>query len=460
MRRWQVVAGCVSAILALATEVQAQDTIRVNLQRKAQAFSGFGAHIWPGDQLAMQTLAEMGMKYARIDDNANFFYFPNQPPTDDNSIEGDNFDEMLTFITRNFDTPDGRPNLSYMRTTADLAQRQGVQLIQTVFHIPKSFVDANNALKTNSIDDFATYWAAMMTFLVTNGVQPSFVELSNEPNGNWSGYISPIAYDALVIKTRHMLDVKGHQSIGIVGPGLSILGVANWVASLSPAAVTALGAWSAHTWDDSHGLESRLSTFMSSVRIQDPAREKRVFMTEFATIRLNFNGAQYTYPETGGNAADQSPFAVWVLSNITTLVNNGADTLVYWDAVDQSWSVKKWGLRRVDGSKRPTFDALKMLASVLPPDAKVLEKVWQDPSVNVAAFLGTDKLVLCLTNTSNVAQARTIALESGPTRFRLESANQFHASAISPVAIDLNADNVTTSLLPESAQVIVFSLGR
>lgn len=458
--RGLVTIACISSsvfMVLIATEIRAQGVIALDLQRKAQSFAGFGANIWPGDLLAMQTLDELGMKYARLDDNANFYYFPAQPPTDENDVEGDNFNEILNFIEHNFDTPDGRTNLQFIRTTSDLAKKKGVQLIQTEFHIPRSFVDANNALMTNRIDDLATYWAAMFTYLKANGVHSSFVELSNEPNGNWSGYISPSAYDSLVIKTRRMLDLKGHQSIGIVGPGLSVLGTTNWIAGLSPPAVAALGSWSAHTWDDNYGLDSQLSKFMLEVRKQDPTRKKRVFMTEFATNRRDFNGVRYTFPETGGNAADQSPFAVWVLSNIATLVNNGVDTLVFWDAVDQVWSKKTWGLRRLNGTTRPTYDALKMLSTALPADARVLEKSWQDPNVNVAAFHYTDRIVLCLTNTSGMVQNRNISLVNASSKLQVKSASQFHASVVSPLVLQISNSSLNISLLPESAQVVVLS---
>ena len=48
-------------------------------------------------------------------------------------------------------------------------------------------------------------------------------ELSNEPDGGWTSWISPQSMHALTVATRAALDNVGLHSVHIIGPGTSTI---------------------------------------------------------------------------------------------------------------------------------------------------------------------------------------------------------------------------------------------
>ena len=62
-----------------------------------------------------------------------------------------------------------------------------------------------------------------MQVLRGSGVRITHLELSNEPDGDWSCRIRPAVYAELLKHTRKELDAVGETDVGLAGPGLFTL---------------------------------------------------------------------------------------------------------------------------------------------------------------------------------------------------------------------------------------------
>ena len=439
--------SCLSASIA--------QTISMDLQQTDQQILGFGGQIWPGDLRGRAVMEALGARYVRLQHGSNFFSYATQPPTDSNFTAGDNFSSMKSYIAANFNT--GSWPLPNIKSAQTWANANDVELVVNEFHIAYSFLNSgNDYMLTSCVDDYATFWAALLSYLDDNGVRPEYIELANEPNGTWNGLITNTNYNTLVKQTRSLLDTHGFSDVGIIGPGLSVLGNPVWVNALDSTAVDSLAGWSTHAWDDASGIDNQAQIFETAVDAKDP--NKPIFITEYATNITEFNGTSYTPPEGGGDAADQSVFAVQVFKNTLSLVNHGAGALLIWEAADQSWSTKLWGMKRLDGTDRPTLPAMKTLTDLLPDDATALEQIWNDPEITAAGFITDEKLVVSLANTLDTSESRTLSFSNVPGILQFDQGQQFANGTVSSLSVSVANDTVSLLLSPESTQTLVFDI--
>lgn len=450
-------AGLVLAIALLPGSVAAQ-TVEMDLQQTQQVFQGFGAQIWAGNNLGQTVLDELHLRYARFNHGTNFFSFPNQPPTDGDTTPGDNYVALKSYIAANFNGPNNSEpwHLPAVQSTASFADQHGVELILNEFKVPSSFVDSNYVMRSDRIDDFATYWVALLSYLDDNGVRPKYIELSNEPNGTWNGQISPTDYNTLVKQTRSLLDAKGFADVGIVGPGVSYLGDTARIDALDADGVSSLAGWSSHTWDDWQGVNQRAAILASATAAKDPA--KPIFITEYATSVTNFAGVTYGKPEEGGNAADQEEFGVQVFHNSISLVNHGAGALLMWEAADQAWSTKAWGAKRLDGTTRPMYDAMKTLTDLLPNDAVVVDQTWSTAEISMAGFLHGDQLIVALANPGTSNQLRTISFQNVPGELQFVAGSEYENGVVSSLEYTIEDNSLSVQLDAFSTQTLVFNI--
>lgn len=454
--------GLLTAAAALAHDalpVSAADPVVLDLGASAQPFLGLGAQVWAGNRGGLDAVEQIGGRFVRAHHGTNFFSFDDQPPADDNGVVGDNFAAMKSYIAANFNGPSGSepwhlPNITGMQAWATSNQ---VEIILNEFQIADSFLNSQGiAMPSNRVDDFATFWGAMVSYLDDQGVRPKYVELANEPNGTWNGRISGPNYNTLVKQTRALLDEHGYGNVGILGPGLNYLGNTVWIDALDQDGVDSLAGWSSHTWDDYLGIDDRAQIFRDAVRARDPS--KPIFITEYATDKHVFGGTTYGDPDAGGDAADRPEFAVEVLNNTLALVNNGASSLLYWEGADQPWNTIRWGLRRVNGGSRPVARALAFLTEQLPEDAVVVEPPADDGPLTVSGFLGGDRFVLAATNTTENEVTTTIQLDGWAGGIDFDRGQQYHNDAVTALVSTLVGKELTITLPPTSAQVFSFDL--
>jgi hypothetical protein len=454
-------------VMALTGAVSAQPADLVfNVNDTAQTVLGFGAQVWPGEAVGQSVLTDLNMSFARVQSGVNWFAFPTQPPTDANDIPGDNFTAMYNYIAANFNGPGGsKPwQLPNILSTYNHAQQNGIKLILNEFQIADSFLNSSNTrMLTSRVDDFATFHAAQIKYLADRGVFPSYLELANEPNGEWNGFISPGQYNTLVQATRAQLDAQGFTGVKIIGPGLNEIGgtrlwngnqVTDWVGALDAGGVSALAGWSAHIWDDWAGLPGKIQVFNNATAAADPGGNKPLFITEYATAVSTFGGVNYGSPDNGGAATEQSRYAVRVFDNTLTLLNGGASALILWEAADQSWSSATWGLRRLDGTRRPSFDAFEALMTELPDGADALDGLGSDGNVNAAAVTDGARLIIAMANTSDQARQRQLQINDA-SNLTLDRAVRFVNGSAADILVGLVGNTLTVDMPAQSTLTLI-----
>jgi O-glycosyl hydrolase len=454
--------------LSGAVSAQAADFV-FDVNNSAQPVLGFGAQVWAGNTTGQSVLADLNMSFARVQSGVNWFTFPTQPPTDTNSTAGDNFTDMYNHIAANFNGPNNseRWHLPSIKSTYNHAQANGIDLVLNEFQIAHSFLNSSNTrMITSNVDDYATFLAAQVQYLNDQGVYPAYIEMANEPNGTWNGLITPSQYNTLVQQTRAQLDAHGFTDVGIIGPGLNEIGgtrywngyqVADWVNTLDTNGINSLAGWSAHTWDDWAGLAGQVQAFNNTIAAADPGGNKPVFITEYATSVSTYGGVDYGSPDGGGSAAEQSGFAVRTFDNTITLLNGGASTLILWEAADQAWSDANWGLRRLDGTVRPSFEAFEALLTELPDGAVALDGLGSDGNVNAAAVTDGAQLIIAMANNSDQTRQRVLQIDN-TSDLALDRAVQFVNSTATDIVVNLTGNTLTVNMPAQSTLTLIFDL--
>ncbi|WP_428387669.1 hypothetical protein [Mucisphaera sp.] len=411
--------------LGLLTASASNATIQINLNtgQTSHELLGFGAQTWAGDTVGQGVLNDLNMRYTRLHFGSNFFQYDQQPPSDSNQIPDDNWEAMYDHVAAYFNGNNGSRSwqLTSLQQSAEFARQNDIELILNEFQIPHSFLNnQNTAMFPLHADDFATFWSAMIVFLDDNGIRPSWIELANEPNGTWNGRIGPDVYNTLVKQTRASLDARGYQDVGILGPGLSNVGESEaWLLALDSDAVDAIGGWSAHLWDDWRGVEPTWEALDTSIQhlasqVNPTADDKPIFLTEYATAIRSFDGVDYTNADEGGNVAEAEAFAVRVVQNTLHTINLGVATPIFWEAADQPWNNLTWGLRRIDGTERPTYDALDPFLSFIDAGAEVIQLPETAPQDEFMLLRQDGELVLIAANTTGSEQTCELSLEDVP----------------------------------------------
>jgi len=354
-------------------------------------------------------------------------------------------------------------NVRYVRVSSTSAAVQasaaGLNVLLLRWSAPAEWLDGDNELMTQYVDDYAVLWANTVADLAAGGRAPDYIELSNEPDGDWNTYISPGNYNTLVKLTRAELDARGLFDVGIVGPGLTHLDWNNhnstWIGALDAQAVASLAAWGTHTWDDGSLCDGGASCihenwpdFGDSADARDPPLPK--FITEFATKENTFHGVTYPQPDLfrDYSATNSMPYAVRVYENALALLNHGAHVPFIWQATDQDWEQKGWGLIDLAGNPKPVFYALQTWWPTVPVGASVIDVGDQSASLIYAgAFVKDDRLVIGLANDSAAACGKTL---------RVTGAASVQIVAAPACLLDHQGDPATQD--PDTAQVIQQSL--
>jgi hypothetical protein len=435
--------------------VKAAD-IEFDVTNVSHQFAGFGAQIWPGDMRVETIFTDLNMKYARMcpDGCSN-------PPTDATQAQ------MDTYVDSEYNGTNRGNNII---ASLQMAENLDIQVILNMFGGPAAWLGTGNRLKSENFDDFARLWASQVYFFKSRGLRINYIELANEPEGNWNIYIPGYDYNTVVKLVRQYLDSRGLTDVGIVGPGLAYLYHGpTWISALDSGGIAALACWSTHAWDEGWGNTDALPSFLdqrwqdyfgAAIDSVDPTHSKPVIVTEYATGVRTYNGVTY-----GDTFTETSQFAQRSYENSLTLVNNGANVLCYWEAANQSWqtSPPMYGLLRTDSSLRVVYFALSTLAPHIPDGAMVISKTWDDPLISAAGFIGNNHLVLAFANSTAGTVNRTVGI-TGMTSFAITSAQAFESGAVvdkfSQVSFDYDLSTMDITLAPESTLTIAATVNE
>ena len=370
-----VLTGCSLTTSEKKDSISEPDMV-FDINNTLHTFEGFGAQIWVSSTDNNRVLTELNIKYVRV-----------------SSV-----------------------------SAAKNAQSYGAKVVYLIWQAPSKWLDGNNELLTEYVDDYADYRADTIDSAYTAGLLSEYIELGNEPDGRWNTYISPANYNTLVKLVRAELDSHGFTGIGILGPGLSNLNWAGhnstWIGALDSTAVASLAGWSTHTWDDgplcSGGgscIENNWPDFGASADAQNSGLSK--FITEYATKESNYHGVSYRHPDGNKecNAANFMPYAVRVYENTLALLNNGANIPFIWQVTDQAWEKNGWGLIDLSSTPKPVYYALQTLCPKIPVGSKVLSPPDQaSSSIYSGAFIDNGRLIIGLANDSDSEQSTSIQI--------------------------------------------------
>lgn len=430
---------CASVIHAADLQMDACDV--------SHPFVGFGAQIWPGDLRIESLLADFNMKYVRMKFGGNW-----NPPV--NATQA----QMDAYVAGKYNGDNG------IRNTYSMLNRLNIAVIGNFFEGPSAWLGSQNTLKTENLSDFARLWGSIAYYMEQHNMPIRYIEMFNEPEGDWNIKVPGANYNTVVKLLRDELDSRGLTNVGIVGPGLAyLLNGPNWVDALDGDAAAALECWSTHAWDEGWGNTSALPSFLDSrwknyfggsVSSVDPDHDKLIIVTEYATGVRTYNGITF-----GNDFCNTNQFAQRSLENTLTLINNGANILCYWEAANQSWqSEPMYGFLRTNSTWRPVYYAFSTLAPYIPDNAMVLTKTWNDSQISAAGFIGNNQLVLAFANCTAGAVSRTVGI-SGVSSLTIAAAKAFEAGAVIDKLSVISFNNPTRTmditLAPESNLTVV-----
>lgn len=439
---------CIFAFYTMCamTMVKAMD-IEFDINDVSHQFAGFGAQIWSGDTRVESLITSLNLKYVRMKFGGDW-----SPPTDATPAQ------MDAYVASRYDG-----NTAIRNTYAILTQHD-VAVIGNYFEGPSNWLGTDHLLKIENMDDFVRLWASIARYMQDHEMPIRYIEMFNEPEGDWNIQVPSSSYNTVVKLMRAELDSRGLTDVGIVGPGLAyLLHGPTWIGSLDADAKAALAGWSTHAWDEGWGHTDALpafldqqwrDTFGAAVNSADPSGGKPILVTEYATGVRTYNGVSF-----GNDVTDTAQFAQRCYENSLTLLNNGANILCYWEAANQSWQSEPMsGLMRADSTLRPVYDVFTTLMPVIPGNALVLRKTWNDvEGISAAGFLGDHQLVLAFANSTADTVTRTVSV-AGTDSFIITFAQAFESGAVidklSELSYDYDSDSMAVTLAPESTLTI------
>lgn len=304
-----VVWSATLTLCLLRSALSAETTIIIDTAAISHSFFGFGTQIWPIEfnKSIENLLLQSDIDYVRFSSAPNWGGGMIAIPKDSTDAE------MNAFVSNSFKirSPTLLPK---SKKTFEFCKKNGIKVVLLMWSAPEAWRPVKNRLLPEYADDLARLWGSTLYVLSEQGMRPDYIELSNEPEGEWNTYIAPEIFNDLVKLVRKELDRRGFQNIGIVGPGVSAQVGDKWINALDDEGVKALGAWSAHNYESAaRGVEAAFQPFVSAANAKD--KSKPVMVTEYSTKITNIAGQEFRSnsddTESGSMKASFSlPYAV------------------------------------------------------------------------------------------------------------------------------------------------------
>lgn len=403
-----------------------------DLDEPRHAVWGLGANLWPDTAAWVDPLSTLGGKVVRAGLGPVWDTTGVAVPLGGTSEDYDAYVAAAMSL-------EGYGNLADALTTSEEIDRLGLALVLLNWEAP-SEMEVTGVLQTRYVQDYAHLIAALVGHLSDNGVAVPWLEVTNEPDGAWNTYVYPADYAALVTAVRAELDARGWVETRIAGPGLSTLAQGGasvrFLNALTPEALAALEAWSAHGYDDAYAdgdgvdlFRDGVADFSARTRELDP--DLPLLLTELASLDPSYHGVATASPLTCGDWSSTEGYGVRMLAyTLLAVGEGGAAAAVPWQAADPDWGGcwGSFGMVDAAGDARPFLHALAALASVLPQDARYLAPSETDPAMVVAGFSDESRVVVALANPTGVPRSRTIGF-SGAVALEMTETSTIGAAA-------------------------------
>ncbi len=437
---------------------------------------GFGVQIQQDDDRAEQVIKDLKLKYVRVEIGPTWMYLEERLKSNAGQ------DEVNEYVERNFNI-DFANRLSNAQRIWRLSKKYDFKIILNFFDIPYDWRYRSKGskylfLKKKNVKIFGKLWLGIINYLNKNGLKPDYLELANEPDGNWNGGIFPEQYDELIRFVRHGLDLQNLESVSIIGPGLTNLEkdekTEMQFAALSENGVDSLSAWSTHTWDEwhqqdedySHNLmRAQWEKFRSIAIEKDKQLEKPIFVTEYSSASIKYFGEKLSMykQEDVPLAVDTHSYARRVYQNTLINMNYGANVQIIWSAAGQDWDDKYNGLisKPSEGSKkRPMYGSLMTLIPYIPSMSEVLESAYEEEmDLVISTVRAGKKLVLGISNPMPYDQIADIDL----SEFKIKNIeksikHQFDVIDSAQMNIKSKGDKLEARIPADTTTTIVISL--
>jgi O-glycosyl hydrolase len=363
-----------------------------------------------------------------------------------------------------------------MKKLNDTLASMGVTPIYIQFNIDSKWLKKKE-FDITYVNEVAEYWAAHVVWMKKNGVTLKYIELFNEPDECdecCKGCVIPSNYNSIVKTVRRILDERGCSATRIVGTGRAHFDVGasdEWVDALDAEGIKAIDAWSIHgyEWEKVSGeinnpqyVRDNCKGFLNSLSAKDPSHSKPIFLTEYATKCTTFHNLSYNNNDTSNSnnpASNTQYYGIRVFENALSFINIGANGLIVWQACDQKWEDKSWGLEKLDGTKRPVYYAIKTLYTAVPAGAFVLKSPPQAKSGIYAAAFATDtEFIAAFANGTSEQNAATVNVNNASISF--VKAEAMVNGAIAPKSISVVNNSFTIVLPRDSTLVVTLALSK
>jgi hypothetical protein len=430
----------------------------------SNAYAGYGGNIsLPGNSTSitrdMNTINNLSLNWVRLDYGSPFRVnstanMPGPVGVTDAQMYTTVYQAMYNWITQNPST-----TISNNPTTTFYHQlkAKGVKVVSVMFNIPENYrtssVDPTTGntvwvMNKTLIPDFAQFLVAYYLSLNALGIPPDYVELVNEPDGNWSVQFGASSYaDFAMLVNQDLTQCQSYTgqlttqscpSIGILGPGTSnIKPAGNFLPSLTSAgAVADMAGLSTHIYFVPPDSSAGVNTIYNSISpTYNPVYAQMAAAAQAANKNLIIT-------EFGGRLDDTSSTSnpTLLLKGALDLIRQGASAGLIWDILDGS-SVDLYALINSDGTPTPSYFAVQALVPNIPAGASPL----QATSTNIGQYMASpgfgafglgDQVVFGLANPSSTAVQITVDF-SGAQNLNLNTAYSYTDSQVISVPLNL-----------------------
>lgn len=383
-----------------------------------QAVWGLGANVWPDADAWVDPVTTLNGRLVRAGVG------PVWDTTGVNVPLGGGASDYDAYVASAMATT-GFGSLEDALTTSAEIDRLGLDLVLLQWEAP-SEMEAAGVLQSAYVEEYAHLVAALVGHLADNGIDVPWLEVTNEPDGSWNTQVYPSDYSALIVAVRADLDARGLVDTRIAGPGLSTLAQGGastrFLDALTPDAVAALGAWSAHGYDDAYANGDGVTVFRDAVadfsaRTREVDPELPLLLTELGAMDPRYHGVATESPLTCGGWSSTEGYGVRMLTYTLLALGEGASAVLPWQAADPDWGGcwGSFGMVDAEGTARPFLTTLAALAQALPDDARLVGPDERDPAMAVAGFVAEDRFVLALANPTSEPRTRTIGWTGADT---------------------------------------------
>ncbi|MFI4962391.1 MAG: hypothetical protein ACHP6H_00890 [Legionellales bacterium] len=434
-------------------------------QSNPTTFTGFGAMVWDGPTGTKQTLLQQlyqlpGFRVARINHDIRNVTVPN------------NLTSTAAYLA--LWNSNGDPATDLQLPVGQGGTYQPIQFLWLA-DVPCTFIQSNgygNVCPANcgnggctlisgvNLQSLAYYLAAGVQHFnqvygalnscangATGCYSANYVELSNEPDGNWDVQFTAAQYNTLIQDVYAALKTISPNTL-ITGPGVSKMdwsstGTDTFVTGLSTAGLADLGAWSVHNYIDTlvsgtpeenldptsttiNGYGDTADRYWFSKWYAKPkslGATKPVIVSEMSTKATGFHKIKYSAPtvndacaspQTSSNCSiiDTTSYGVRMYTYAISLLAGGANSILSWEAYDQSWEAPGggFGIYNLNNQPRPFYYAMLPLWQNLQPGSKVLVSPTTQNANDIysVAFLSPN-------NANGTVNCVTLALANGGT---------------------------------------------